>query len=76
MSFKIEKVNTPRSRGIASKEWESYLQTVQELKIGESFVIAKPMSHHRLALSIAKVWLNGNYSMLKCDGGYRLIRNS
>lgn len=74
--IKIEKRPAkPPRREVRQGEWFEYLETVKTLKVGESFQFRKVASNHRLALSIAQLWLNGRYVVAKQpDGSFRVGR--
>jgi hypothetical protein len=75
--LKIDK-NVPFAgrRSPPNGEWHSFLETLPLMKIGDS-VTVKQASNHRIALSIAKIWLKKTYSAQKIDKGkVRVFRTS
>lgn len=72
----IEKVTQHGSRSKAV--WHEFLETLKELKAGESFVLKRPLSgNHRMAMAIGKVFLNATFSGTKeGDDQYRVTRTA
>ena len=76
MALKIERVAVNRRRKVNPGEWRDFLRAVKKLKAGQSFKISRISSNHRIILSATEVFLGANFSALKEDGGYRVVRNT
>ena len=76
MSIKIEKYAVKRYARPRSNlgNWGEFVQAVYALKVGESFLFPAIQSNHRIALSLAKDWLQRVFVCRREGKGFRVGR--
>jgi hypothetical protein len=66
------KATTKRAK--SKDEWNQYLLTLRQLRIGQSFVVKRMPSNYRLVLSALKVVAKRKYQTRAHEGGRWILR--
>ncbi len=76
MTYKIEKVQlAPSAKDNRQVRFAEFVDTIRDLKVGESFVYDRPMqTTHRLAITVAQRLLKREYVVRKDTRGFRIGR--
>ena len=74
MTIKIETKPLKARARHNSEDFGEFVQALKNMKVGQSFVCEYVDSHHRIAMSVAKVWLEAQFSTRREGEKWRVGR--